>query len=244
MYAPQACSCNLYPSTSWSPVGRADSPEKSREALGQLVSAYWRPLYTYVRSRELSEDAEDVVQAFFAQFLEKKYVLDFRPDRGRFWTFILASLKHFLANLNDARHAISRGGTVEHLSIDSPSIDPSELESATAASLSNPDREFERNWALTLLERVQARLRDEMDRMGKIDIYEALAPIVLESNEHDTSYRDIGRRLGMSEGAVKVSAHRLRRRYRDMIRAEIEDTVDDPAEVDDELRFLMSALGH
>jgi RNA polymerase sigma-70 factor (ECF subfamily) len=236
---------DVFATTRWTFVlsaGRKSSPDSDR-ALGELCQAYWYPLYAYVRCRGHSkEDAEDLVQAFFARFLERNYLEGLSAERGKFRAFLLASLKHFLANEWDKAQRQKRGGGVAHLSLDWQSADErfhlDPPDSSTA-----PDKAFDREWALALLERVIARLRDECLSEGKASLFEQ-AKGYLMVGEEAIPYAEAARALGLDEGegAVRVAVHRLRKRYRVLLRDEIVQTLADPAQVAEELRSLQAAL--
>ncbi len=231
-----------FATTRWSQVlaaGQAPTSD-SREALSRLCELYWYPLYAYVRRWGYDADeALDLTQGFFARLLEKHYLRAADPSRGRFRSFLLASLKHFLANERDRAGAVKRGGRATVLSL--------ELENAEGRySLEPPDLEtpetvYERRWALALLERALLRLRREFEAAGRQALFARLEGYL--TGERDTGpYRDLGEELGMSEGAVKVMVHRLRRRFGSLLREEISETVSSPDEVEDEIRELFRAL--
>ena len=212
----------------------------SHDAMGTLCQIYWYPLYAYVRRFGHSVEAsEDLVQAFFVRILEKDTLQHADPERGRFRSFLLASLKHFMANEYNRARAAKRGGGEPIASIDVSGAEGRyALEPRDEAT---PERLFERQWALTILLRVQARLRSVSIRSGKAQLFERLKDFVT-GEETDIPYREAGESLGMSDGAVRVAIHRLRRRFRELLREEIEQTVADPAEVDDEIRFMLATL--
>jgi len=220
-------------------AGRKSSPQSDR-ALGELCQTYWYPLYAYVRRKgKTKEDAEDLVQAFFEKFLEKNYLEGLSAERGKFRAFLLVALKHFLANEWDKSQRQKRGGGTQHLSLDWPSADQRfHLPLADPAS---PDKTFDREWALTLLERVISRLRDECAADGKSQLFDQ-AKGYLMVGEQTIPYADGAKVLGLAEGAMRVAVHRLRKRYRALLRDEIAQTVEDPAHVGDELRALQAAL--
>ena len=228
-----------FQTTRWSMVLRAGEPgAKAREALSNLCEAYWYPLYAYVRRQGHSaHDAQDLTQEFFARLLERGGVGDVAPGLGRFRTWLLTALKHFLINEWHRARAQKRGGGAVHVSMD---------DDAEARYLREPadpltaEKLFDRRWALTLLDRVLARLGREMAETGKAAHFEALK-FCLSGEKR--AYTEVAATLGMTEGAVKVAVHRLRERYRALIRAEIMETVADPDEVDGELRDLFAALG-
>lgn len=231
-----------FATTRWSLVlaagGRATA--QSRLALAALCEAYWQPLYAYVRRRGFTADeAQDLTQDFFARLLEKDVVERADPRRGRFRSFLLGSLNHFLANHRRRQHTRKRGGGARLLSLDF-SAGERHVQLEPMHELT-PERVFERRWALTLLERVLAGLHDEYTAAGKATLFDSLRDH-LDGGSDAAVYDDIAKRLGMSEGAVKVAAHRLRRRFRDRLRAEVAQTVDDSAEVEDELRALLRAV--
>jgi RNA polymerase sigma-70 factor (ECF subfamily) len=198
-------------------------------------------LYCYVRRRGWNvADAQDLTQAFFVFLLEKHAFEAADPERGRFRSLLLASLKNFLANQVRSEQAEKRGGGVRHFSID---FDDGErrLPEEPADGLT-PERLYERRWALTLLDAALDRLRQEHLAAGKAELFEALRSLLTPSAE-SPPYREIAERLAMTEGAVKVAVHRLRRRYGEMLRELVAQTVGSPEDVDDELRQLLSALG-
>jgi RNA polymerase sigma factor (sigma-70 family) len=233
---------DYFVTTRWTVVlsaGRKSSPQSDR-ALGELCQAYWYPLYACVRRQgRTKEDAEDLVQAFFARFLEKNYLEGLSAERGKFRAFLLASLKHFLANEWDKSQRQKRGGGVQHLSLDWQSADQRyHLDSPDATS---PDRIFDREWALALLERVIGRLRDESAAAGKSPLFDR-AKGYLMVGESAIPYPQAAKELQMDEGAVRVAVHRLRKRYRELLREEIAQTLSDPGQVAEELRSLQAAL--
>jgi RNA polymerase sigma factor (sigma-70 family) len=240
--APAVPAGDYFVTTRWTVVlhaGRKSSPQSDR-ALGELCQTYWYPLYAYVRRKgKTKEDAEDLVQAFFEKFLEKNYLEGLSAERGKFRAFLLASLKHFLANEWDKSQRQKRGGGAQHLSLDWQSADARfHLDPPDPAS---PDKTFDREWALALLERVIARLREECVAEGKAALFEQ-AKGYLMVGEQAIPYADAAQKLGMDEGAVRVAVHRLRKRYRELLRDEIAQTLDDPAQVAEELRSLQAAL--
>jgi RNA polymerase sigma-70 factor (ECF subfamily) len=232
-------------STHWSVVVKArqtGSPE-AQEALTWLCESYWYPLYAFVRRKGHSaEAARDLTQAFFARLIEKDEIPDADPSRGRFRTFLLTALQHFLANAHDHERALKRGGGREPVRLNWGEAE-SRYSHDPAHELT-PEKLFLRRWAVTLLERVLQRLRAEYAEAGKEPLFEALK-VFLTGNASAESYSEAGKRIKLSEGAVKVAVHRMRRRYRELLRAEIMETVDDPSRpgaVDDELRDLFEAL--
>lgn len=233
---------DVFVTTRWTMVlsaPRRSSPDSDR-ALAELYQAYWYPLYAYVRRRGHGrEDAEDLVQAFFARFLARNYLTGLAAERGRFRAFLLASLKHFLANEWDRSRALKRGGGQVHLSLDWQDAD--QRFHPDPADPSTPETVFDQEWALALLNRVVARLGEECARDGKSALFEQ-AKGFLAAGADAVPYADAARALGMEEGALRVAVHRLRRRYREVLREDIAQTLADPAQVEEELRSLLAAL--
>lgn len=231
-----------FQTTHWSLVLAAghDSTPDAQDALAKLCSVYWYPLYTYVRRRVGNvHDAQDLTQAFFARFLEKEYLDDVDPKRGKFRSFLLASIKHFLSNERDRARAQKRGGRRPVLSLDFENAESRyRLEPADTMT---PERLFERRWALTLLDQVIKRLEQEFTDAGKSDLFAGLKPF-LTSAPDGPSQREVANELGISEGAVKAAAHRLRQRYRNVLREEISQTVAGPDDVAEELNELFDAV--
>jgi RNA polymerase sigma factor (sigma-70 family) len=228
--------------TRWSVVvtaGRTDTT-RAHDALAKLCQIYWHPLYAYVRRRGHSpEDAQDLTQEFFARLLERNWVAAADRQKGRFRSFLLSAMKHFLANEWDKARAQKRGGGQFLIPLDVATAETScGIEPADDVT---PETIFERRWALTLLEQVLRRLREEHVRDGKEKLFEQLKPTLTEASRA-VRYAEMAVQLGASEGAVKVAVHRLRQRYRELLRAEIADTVASPDEIEDEIRNLFSAL--
>jgi RNA polymerase sigma factor (sigma-70 family) len=231
-----------FQTTHWSLVLAAghDSTPDAQDALAGLCHVYWYPLYTYVRRRVGNvHDAQDLTQAFFARFLEKEYLGDVDPKRGKFRSFLLASMKHFLSNERERARAQRRGGGRTCLSLDFE--DAESRYRLEPADMMTPERLFERRWALTLLDLVVKRLEQEFIDAGKRDLFTGLKPF-LTSAPDGPSQREVAAELGMSEGAVKAAAHRLRQRYRTVLRDEIAQTVTGPDEVVQELNDLFEAV--
>ena len=202
--------------------------------MGELCRIYWGPLYSYVRRQGYdAAAAEDLTQSFIARLIEKEALRQFRQERGRFRSFLLASLKNFLANERDSAQAQKRGGGVSTLPLD---------QASEARDDTTPDRLFERQWALEALNRALERVRKESIREGKELQFERLKPFLTGSDEL-TRYRDLGTELHMNESAVKVAVHRLRQRYHEALREEISMTVTDESSIGDEIRHLLTALG-
>jgi|SRR5581483_7944734 RNA polymerase sigma-70 factor (ECF subfamily) len=227
--------------TRWTVVLSARAQDsQSGEALETLCRAYWYPLYAFIRRQgSAPADAEDLTQAFFARFLEKHYLKSVNPDKGKFRSFLLASLKHFLANEWDRARTKKRGSGAVHLSLDSAAAESRYLQEPVDTL--TPERIFDREWALTLLDLVLARLRREFENENKAALFDQLK-VVLTAGKGAVSNAEIAARLGMSEGAVKVAAHRLRRRYRELLKEEIAQTVTGPEQVEEEIRALFSVF--
>jgi RNA polymerase sigma-70 factor (ECF subfamily) len=231
-----------FATTQWSMVAQAargSSPEAAR-ALAALCETYWYPLYAYVRRRGYRvEEAQDLTQDFFAVLLEKDRLRKADRQRGKFRTFLLASLDNYLTNEWRKAGAQKRGGRRPTLSLDfEKGEDRYRLEPVDRWT---PERIFQRRWAMTLLERALDRLRSEYQEHGKGELYEALRAY-LGGEAAAAPYQEIAARLDMSEGAVKTAAHRLRRRCRELLQAEAAQTVADPQDAEAELRELFEAL--
>jgi RNA polymerase sigma factor (sigma-70 family) len=229
--------------THWSIVlaaGDQESPQ-AQEALSALCAAYWYPLYAYVRRHgHPPEQAEDLTQEFFTQLLEKGFLRGVDPEKGKFRAYLMACFRHFLANERDRPLAQKRGGGKTHLSLDFASAE--ERYKLEPAHELTPEKLYERQWALTLLEQVLNRLRDESVRGGHGRLFDTLK-VFLSGESPALSYEEVSRGLGLSVGAVKVAVHRLRRRYRELLREEIGRIVGDPSEIDAEIQALFAALG-
>jgi RNA polymerase sigma-70 factor (ECF subfamily) len=231
-----------FASTHWSVVlaaGQGSSSE-AREALATLCRVYWYPLYAYARRRLGNvDDAQELTQEFFTQFLEKNYFQGADPQRGKFRSFLLTAFLRFLAKERERANAQKRGGGRALLPLDFQAGERRyHLEPADPTT---PQSLFERRWALTLLEQTLARLREELASAGKERLFERLKG-TLTGDDLREPYAQIGQELGMSEQAIKVAVHRLRRRYQELLRAEIGQTVDRTEEIDDELRDLFAAV--
>lgn len=215
--------------------------EFSQEAFASLYLAYRHPLYVYVRRRGFSpEEAEDITHDFFARLLEKESLAGLQREGGRFRSFLLAALQNFLLDQWDRAQAQKRGRGHELLSLDA---DDGEawLQAAARADDLTPETAFERHWAMALLEQVRESLRTEEEKSGKGELFEDLRPH-LQSDHAGLSYAAIATRHGMSEGAVKVAVHRLRKRYGQRLRDEVARTVSSEAEVEAELRHLIDIM--
>ena len=232
----------IFATTHWTAVlaaGRTSSPQAD-VALEELCRTYWYPLYDYVRRQGHSrEDAEDLTQGFFARLLEKNYLEGVTSDKGKFRAFLLVAVKRFLANEWDYANRQKRGGGVTPLSLDWQAAD-TRYQINPADHLS-PDKLYDRAWAVIMLERVITRLRDENGAEGKASLYEQLKPFLM-MGKSEIPYAQAAAALKLTEGAVRVAVHRLRRRYRELLREEITQTLADPAQADEEMQALFSAL--
>jgi RNA polymerase sigma factor (sigma-70 family) len=242
LYTPGSADARQFASTRWSLVaaaGQARSPQ-SQAALETLCQLYWYPLYAYARRHLASaHDAQDLTQAFFAQLLEKDYLQAADPQRGKFRSFLLTAFKHFLSKERERANAQKRGGGRRLVSLDFEIAERRyHLEPVDHAT---PETVYERGWALAILEQTLARLRQELANAGKEKLFEYLKG-ALAGEGVQGSYARIAEELGISEQAVKVAVYRLRRRYQELLRAEIAQTVASPAEVEDELRDLFAAV--
>ena len=232
-----------FPTTRWTLVVAAGDPQRkdARSALVSLCENYWYPLYAYLRRRGYAPDrAQDLTQEFFMRVLEGRYLDRADPEKGRFRSFILTSLKFFAADEQDRQRAQKRGGGAVVSFEFSSGESGEERYQREPGHDETPDRIFERRWALSMLERVMERLRDEFVRHGRPENFERLKVFLLGQSE--VPYSDLAREMNTSEGALKVAIHRLRKRYRELFRQEIADTVADPAEVESELRYLAAVL--
>lgn len=232
----------VFATTLWNVVLQAGAEQtaQAHQALEYLCQTYWYPLYAYVRRQGHNpEDAQDLTQEFFARMLERNYIRLADQRRGRFRTFLLTSLKHFLINEWNKANRAKRGGGRQLISLDAQQTESRFL--SEAADARSPDKAFDRRWAMIVLERALDQIEQEFIADGRQALFAELKPALTgDSNEH--SYAEIAARLGMTEANLKVSAHRLRRRYRELLREEIGRTVDAPAAIDGEMRDLMAAL--
>ena len=231
-----------FATTRWTIVmaaGREASPA-SREALAQLCELYWPPLYSYARRRGHSpEDAQDLTQGFFARFLEKRDVQDADPRRGRFRSFLLSAFKHFLANRYDHERAKKRGGGQALLSLDADTAEAQYV--AEPPDTLTPEALYEQQWARGVVGRAQTALRAEVIKAGKAQLFDQVKD-VLVGEKAEGGHTGIAKALGMTDGALRVTIHRLRRRLKELLRHEILATVSDDLEVDDEIRYLIGVL--
>jgi DNA-directed RNA polymerase specialized sigma24 family protein len=232
----------VFLTTHWSAVvaaGRSDTPQ-AQAAIEKLCQIYWYPLYAYVRRRGHSvEDAQDWTQEFFSRLLAGNWVGDADRTKGRFRTFLLTALNRFLANEWDRAHAKKRGGGVVSVPLDTAVAENRYC--ADAGNALAPDRLYDRQWAMTLLERALGRLETEHQRLGKAAEFTVLGP-ALTAERGDIPYATMAAQLDLNEPAVRMAVHRLRKRFREVFREEIVQTVADPGEVEEEIRHLLAAL--
>jgi RNA polymerase sigma-70 factor (ECF subfamily) len=234
-----------FPTTRWSLVLAAveNRGPESRHALDVLCRLYWPPVYSYVRSAgHDAQAALDLTQGFFARLLEKGDLKQADRARGRFRSFLLASVKHFASNEWDRARAQRRGGGKGHFSLDI--VDAEAKYGLSLVDPETPETIFEKRWALTLLEHALARLEKEMASSKHARHFQRFKPF-LTVEGGDESYRDLARELGLSEPSIKVAIHRMRRRFGALLREEVAQTLNGPsaADVDDELRYLFSVIG-
>lgn len=233
---------STFRTTHWSAVwtARDKTSSQAQQALAELCQTYWYPLYAYIRRRGSDPlEAEDLTQGFFERLLEKDYLGDLTPGGGRFRSFLLTALKHFLANEWDRKQTLKRGGRAVTVSRDDQEAEKRyQLEPIDNIT---PETLFEQRWALTVLDRVLARLREEFVARHKAELFEGLKGF-LSADQPGGLYSEVAAKTGLKEGTVKVAVHRLRRRYGELLRAEIAETVHDPAEVESEVRHLISVL--
>jgi RNA polymerase sigma factor (sigma-70 family) len=230
-----------FETTNWSVIVEATTGDSgaARAALAALCQSYWPPIYAFIRSKGHSPtDAEDLTQAYFARFLEKRYLDDFRPEVGRFRTFLRASVGHFLANEWDRERAQKRGGGQAVLSLDVEEAE--ERWRREPVDRLTPESIFERQWAAAMLARCLHRLREDHDpdRLGR---FEKLKPFLV-AGDSDGGYEKLARELGTTEATARVAVHRLRKRFCAVLREEVARTVASPADVDAEIRWLLTTV--
>jgi DNA-directed RNA polymerase specialized sigma24 family protein len=237
----EAQAAGAFAPTRWSLVAAAQGrSEPARAALSELCQLYWYPLYAYLRRRGCSEsDAQDQVQGFFADLLEREALSAADPARGRFRSFLLASLANHASHERQRAQALKRGGGVRPLSIDWLSAE--ERYRLEPADADTPERAFERAWAAALLERTLARLEAEFEAKGRGTLFRALRERIGDANREAPDTPAV-RALKMNEQALRVTLHRLRKRYREILREEIAQTVASPADVEEELRALFETF--
>jgi len=232
-----------FATTHWSLVGAAKPGElsqtRARVALETLCRSYWYPLYAFVRSRGYAaHDAQDLTQAFFARIIETDGFASADPQLGRFRSYLLGALKHFLANEWHRSQTQKRGGQVQFVEWDA--LDPEARYVGVAQESDNPDEVFDHAWALETISGALKTLRDEMTKAGKREQFDTLKSSL--TGEEALSRKELAAQLGMSQVALKVAVHRLRQRYRALLRAAIAETVSNEADLDDEMRYLVAVL--
>jgi DNA-directed RNA polymerase specialized sigma24 family protein len=239
---PERPTAARFPTTRWSRVAAAGGPNdaSARVALEGLCRDYWFPLYAFARRRGQSpHEAEDTVQGFLADLLERDSLAGLDRSKGRFRAFLRAACDHYLANQRDHDQAVKRGGGITIVTIDR--IDAENRYDREPSHELTAERLFEKQWALLLLERVLRRLEAESEQAGKAELFARLRP-ALQGSDLALPYSALGAEFGMSEGAMRVAAHRLRARYREVLREEVGRTTDDQTSVDDEIGELLAAL--
>jgi RNA polymerase sigma factor (sigma-70 family) len=232
---------SIFVTTRWSMVLVAGGEsEHAQDALEKLCQNYWYSLYAYVRRRGRSpEDAKDLTQEFFTRILQRNWLKDADREKGRFRSFLLGAMNHFLSDEWDKARAQKRGGGVAPLPLE---FDTAETRfSREPADNVTPEQIFERRWALTLLEQVLNHLREDYEREGRTELFALLNPCLI-GDRTAQPYGDLAKQLGVSEGTVKAAVHRMRQRYRQLLRDEIANTIAEPGEVDEELRHLFAVL--
>jgi RNA polymerase sigma factor (sigma-70 family) len=230
-----------FTTTHWSVVLEAQGPSPAaQEALEKLCRTYWRPIYGFVRRQGVGiEDAKDLTQGFFALLLERRDLDAVRKEKGRLRSYLLTSLKHFLTNERQRAMAIKRGEGQRLIPLDQ--LHEREYAGFDAEDTSTADQIYERRWALALLEQVLTRLGDEYRAAGNLIMFKRLKEVLTDESDHP-SQAQIADELGMTENAVKQAFHRLRERYRQLLREEIAHTVMAPGDIEDELRHLIAVL--
>jgi len=232
----------IFVTTQWTQVlaTRGDSPE-ARQALSDLCAAYYTPVFVMIRRGAPSEEAaRDLTQEFFARLLSRAGLGQVDRERGRFRFFLLGAVKHFLADMRDEQTRLKRGGGRVPVSLDAGTDSSPGMEIADA-SLPSPELEFDREWAMTLLARALDRLGREQAEAGKAEQFPALKPW-LTGDKQEVSLADLAAKVGTSEGALRVALHRLRKRFRELVREEIAGTVGDSAHVREEMGYLLEVL--
>jgi RNA polymerase sigma-70 factor (ECF subfamily) len=234
--------CAEVATTQWSQVlaARDGSDTQARAALESLCQTYWQPLYAYIRHQGSDPDeARDLTQGYFAEFLEKDFLADVNPDKGRFRSFLLASLRNFLSHERERSRALKRGGGALTLSFDTQAGETRYASQPTEAM--TPVEVYEHRWAITVLDRAMDRLEAESQEAGSWPQFQQLRQY-LTSAEPQVPYGEAAEALGMSEGAIRTAVHRLRKRYGQALRAEIAQTVANPADTDGEVRHLLAIV--
>ena len=231
-----------FTTTDWSVVLRAGSRagDESARALATLCETYWSPVYMFIRRQGCAaEEARDLTQDFFVRVLDKNYFRGADPARGRFRAFLITAVRHFLSNERRRNRALKRGGGQRAIALDLATAE-GQYQTEGHHELT-PERLFDRRWALLLLDRAMARVCDKYTAAGKSDLFRRLQPFLTEADT-ESPYSDVASVLGMTEGAVKVSVHRLRRQFRDALVGEITQTVSNASDVEAEIRHLIDAV--
>jgi len=236
-------SASTFTTTHWSVVlaARQKTSEERASAMERLCRAYWRPLYAFVRRRGYeTHDAQDLTQGFFARLLEKDFLESVDRSKGKFRSFLLAALEHFLAKEWRRSHAQKRGGKVSFISFEEPGPEEQALQLPSKAL--TPEQLFDQQWALTMLNQSLARLQEEFVADGKRDFFASTKSFLTGEGKVD-SYATLAMKLGTTEAALKMAVSRMRRRFGELLRSEIGKTVDGPGQIEEELRLLFGALG-
>lgn len=228
--------------TDWTAIIAArDHESNSSPAMERLCRTYWPAVYAYLRRRGLMEaDAQDLTQEFFFRLLDRRYLDQVDPGKGRFRSFLLVAVNHFLVNEWDRARAVKRGGRISFISLDEMAAEDRQF--CELAEGLSPERAFDQRWALAVVDRVIERLREEARDNSRAELHELLEPF-LTGEAPLPSYRDMAERTGQSEAALKMAVHRLRRRFGELLRAEVTPTVGSPDQVDAEVRDLFEGLG-
>lgn len=231
-----------FTATHWSLVLNAQDPAspQASEALEKLCRSYWYPLYVFVRRQGYDEaTAKDLTQGFFAKLLEKNYLAGVGREKGKFRTFLLVAIKHFIADEGDKARALKRGGGEIVCSLDETAGE--DRYRREPMDVMDAEKLYERRWALTLLDQARERLKEEYRMAGKAQVYERLQ--LFESGDGDApGYAEVAPALGLSESGLRTAVHRMRQRYRELVREEVAQTVNSPAEVDEEIRYLLRVV--
>jgi RNA polymerase sigma factor (sigma-70 family) len=232
--------------TRWSLIFSAANREeqKAYDALGELCRIYWRPIFSFVRARGYSvQDAQDLTQDFFVTILKDNWLQRADRNRGRFRSLLLRSLQNFLINAAEKTHTRKRGGDVEFIPWDNWAAEELSQLPGSAQALDSfpPEQLFDLTWATTVVEHALQRLREECESKGKLWLFRALSHHLTEERE-EVSYANLSADLGVADTVVKKQLHKMRQRYRALLRAEVSRTVENPADVDDEIRYLCAAL--
>jgi RNA polymerase sigma-70 factor (ECF subfamily) len=231
-----------FTTTHWSIVLNAQDPHspQASEALERLCRAYWYPLYAFVRRQGYEEaEAKDLTQGFFAKLLEKNYLAGVQRAKGKFRSFLLVAIKHFMSDERDKARALKRGGDKILISLDE-TVGEDRYRHEPVDTM-DAEKLYERRWALTLLEQARERLKEEYLMAGKAKLYEQLQ--LFGSGDKDTpAYAEVAPALGLSESGLRSAVHRMRQRYSELVREEVAQTVSSPAEVDEEIRYLIRVV--